>query len=142
MLTPHCLYTYKQAKNVVLILDTIIHVEGSKFSCCNCTAVNRNTCRCNKAKTFSCEAYREYKFAISACCASDNSPLLLHANGKPLHTNIVTMIVIFPVEAISSYRVTFGKQTRSASVQAKNIDKIYNALKGNRESNASFRFSG
>ena len=72
----------------------------------------------------------------------NNSPLLLHANGKPLHTNIVTMIVIFPVEAISSYRVTFGKQTRSASVQAKNIDKIYNALKGNRESNASFRFSG
>lgn len=76
LITPHCLYTYKQAKNVVLILDTIIHVEGSKFSCCNCTAVNRNTCRCNKAKTFSCEAYREYKFAISACCASDNSPLL------------------------------------------------------------------
>ncbi len=73
--TPHCLYAYKQAKNVVLILDAIIHVVGSKFSCCNCTEVSRNTCRCNKAKTFSCEAYREYKFAFSACCASDNSPL-------------------------------------------------------------------
>ena len=78
-------------------------------------------------------------------CASvigDYSPLLLHANGKPLYTNIVTMIVIFPVKAISSYRVTFGKQTRSARFKAKNIDKIYNTLKGNRESNASFRFSG
>lgn len=73
---PHCLYTYKQAKSVRLIVDTIIHVVGNKFSCCNCTAVSRNTCRCNKAKTFSGEAYREYKFALSACCASDNSPLL------------------------------------------------------------------
>lgn len=73
---PHCLYTYKQAKGVRLIVDTIIHVVGNKFSCCNCTAVSRNTCRCNKAKAFSCEAYREYKFAFSACCASDNSPLL------------------------------------------------------------------
>ena len=76
-LVPHCLYTYKQAKSVRLIVDTIIHVVGNKFSCCNCTAVSRNTCRCNKAKAFSCEAYREYKFAFSACCASDNSPLLI-----------------------------------------------------------------
>ena len=74
-LNPHCLYTYKQAKSVRLIVDTIIHVVGNKFSCCNCTVASRNTCRCNKAKTFSCEAYREYKFAFSACCAGDNSPL-------------------------------------------------------------------
>ena len=70
-INPHCLYTYKQAKSVRLIVDTIILVVGNKFSCCNCTVASRNTCRCNKAKTFSCEAYWEYKFAFSACCAGD-----------------------------------------------------------------------
>ena len=103
-LCPQCLYTYKQAKNVGLSLDTIIHVVGSKFSCCNCTVVNRNTCRCNKAKTFSCEAYREYKFAFFACCASDNSPL--HYTPKAIqvtslvptlsfaYTDIVKLLVV------------------------------------------------
>lgn len=89
--TPHCLYTYKQAKSVRLIVDTIIHVVGNKFSCCNCTAVSRNTCRCNKAKAFSCEAYREYKFAFSACCASDNSPLLI------TNSNITRSIIGTPI---------------------------------------------
>ena len=82
---PHCLYAYKQAKSVLLIVDTIIHVVGNKFSCCNCTVASRNTCRCNKAKTFSWKAYREYKFAFSACCAGDNSPLLIRSKQTNRH---------------------------------------------------------